>query len=457
MLEEATPSKRRVGIICFQEAAKGFVKALSDRGYEPEVLGGDPPAKRFSPARYHAIVCNTERCKHEAYHKAQAESRREGGTPVIFESSVTRVLASLADLEGVPAAVSLSTGGRPDSCKTLLLEAIDQGGLYYSRLLDRSPSQIVSLLRSVGTVRGRKQAARALEAFEKLKSKHPAASVGKRFSDLRALPDKGGLQGSTLWGTTSVGKEVPVPVLSKARLTSDQMTVLAEQTGLTWEAPQIPSSFVKSEEPATGTEPEAGADLPPEKEPLNAKPIHGAYHRGYYQKKQNNWGIRGRDPATPNYGFPRHLKVIQTRSDAELEILRLDEAWEVEHGAPTPEPAPVPAPAVAKAEPFDLPPPTPELLGMVPEPSVKEDASKKLLKALREHMLKEGLSSLEGEGLSVELLTVHLLSPEGAACNSSSGAMLRAKDITQVTCQLCKGTQFYKTVEFALANLTIGE
>lgn len=91
----------KIGIISKKAHAKSHARKLRKAGQDVELLGGDP---QELPDSLDLLICRTVSCSHQA--AAVAQEAKRNGFPVLFEDSVTRMVAAVerfaeeGDLDG---------------------------------------------------------------------------------------------------------------------------------------------------------------------------------------------------------------------------------------------------------------------------------------------------------------------------------------------------------------------
>jgi molybdopterin-guanine dinucleotide biosynthesis protein A len=433
----------KVGIISKKAHAKSHVKAMLAQGYDPVLLGGLPSIN--VPQSLDALVVRPASCSHQGS-ELGAKIAKSRDIPVIFENSVTRIMAALNDhfnpLQQL-ADVQEEAMSAPNNCREAMQQAIEAGGLFFPRLMDQSVTQIVDVLQGVGLVRGQKARKRALDAFENVNTYNDRTRGGAFSRLLKENVDDDGFvtEGCNyaehaFWWLSTKNQTGVMPILAKVALTDEQLETLAGMTGY------------------HTTSPKGAKKMKSPRQQVDSTPIKGEHHRAYYNRRQERWSVR--------IGSTKHVASAYTREEAANKVLELDlkyvEATEAADQQVEALVANLEEVKAAESVVVEVQAP------VVPQPEVEpmsdEEIIRTHLRVLHGHMERMGIRIFEAEGMSVEVLTVHLSTPEGSACNhkhvDSSGH--QTKHIGKVTCKLCKSTQLYKHIELALlGDYTIGD
>lgn len=197
----------RVGIISKEEHCKPHAKAIRGAGHDVKLLGGGP-AVDVSPS-IDVLVCRTVSCAHSADATARSV-QREGRIPVIFEDSVTRIMAALTKLTDMEKPVSKNTARK-------LFETYLRGGGIAWMSLPRetvegkvTPTDFCTLSK------------RATSALDTLANK----SDSSRRRAIKELAASGRFEVNMLWKNTPEGRghrQIETPVLSADPLDFDKL------------------------------------------------------------------------------------------------------------------------------------------------------------------------------------------------------------------------------------------
>jgi hypothetical protein len=414
--QENIVATKSIGIISKPEHAKGLIKALAETDYKPTILGGDPTTL---PPSFNVIVCRYKSCSHGASWLA-SEELRAASRPVIFENGSERVLQCLKEIDAgtytqapapsnlgsvnTPPAPQPKASPKPKKVRVIdaLATVIEQGGFYFNKMRERSPSQCIDLMQGVGSIKGRKAAAVTTEALELIE----AASPTNVPSLLTQLRKSGKYAEQQLW-TEASPRNVSrsLFILASKPLSPQQLGRLAEMSGL--------FSSKEASLEAAGTNPPKPKRTPPE----NTKTVKGDRYVADYSKKDEAWIVFALDDAGR-----KPVDLFHERDEAEAHIAKLEKRAVEE----------------TKAEPtFDA------LQGELHD----------LLALVADQMRDLELSTYTHGGVEIRMLTVHFNGPGGVACNHPFGQdMQTSTALSKVTCKLCRSSVLFKTAQWALEN-----
>ena len=404
-------------LISKPEHAQVVMRTLTHLGHEVSCLG---PAPTEVPPSCDALICRIESCSHLGSELAY-RVKREGKIPVIFESSVSRIVAAVkATLpKGVPEAgeepepeeASPPKGARSKMEKPAIRawakwveQVVAEGGFYLNAvyLMNRShPHSTLKLYESMGLM-----VVKASRMWTTL-AQGNAATQSTLASGVTVALRNPELERVVLRRTSRVRGRVQTThihiIVPQGRTLTDAQTKLI-------------LDFVEKGENLAGTPGEANASVGPV--PTNRASDH-------------------RVQAQP---LPDHQEPEPPSEEASL-------------AEPAPEPIPVKTPE-------QVPQATPKVPVAVPVPTLGEqDMPEAVLEAFR--VLHKALTSLgDARSLRFRNLTLlrehtHLAGPSGVVCSAAVGSYT-TRDITEVTCPACQATPFYQIAQFALANLTVG-
>jgi len=306
---------KSIGIISKPEHAKGLVKALAATTYNPTILGDDPTSL---PSSFDVIVVRVKSCSHGASRLA-SEELRQGTRPILFENGSDRVVESLKEIDAgtytqAPVPTNLNVVESPQRAnsatktktktKTVrdsLETVIEQGGFYFTKMRERSPSQCIDLMQGVGTIRGRKAAAAASTALEQIEVAS-ASNIPGLLSKLRKS-DK--YMEQKLWTPVDSKKRTrSVFLLAYKLLSSPQLERLAELSGL---FPSKAAALI------------AAGVTPKRSKPLNTTPVKGRRHTAKYSGKDESWIVYSKGTRKP-------LDIFHLREEAREAVNMLDDA-----------------------------------------------------------------------------------------------------------------------------------
>jgi len=228
----------KIAIVSNTDHAKSLTQALRAEGH----IGFNfPDISGEVPSSMDVIVCRTKSISHRAYGVC-IEERRKGVRPVVFENGVTRAVEAIrAIAEGTWIAPSLATdeddassrswadGNRPGRLTGLevIEEVIDKGGLFFTELIRRSPSQARDALQCV--VYDKKDRVKRTAVFDAL-NEFNAFSPATIEAQFEALQAEGKYPAGQIWWTETEGTGIE-SLLMREPLTQTQLQQLA--SGLT--------------------------------------------------------------------------------------------------------------------------------------------------------------------------------------------------------------------------------
>ena len=264
----------KIGIISEPAHAKHHAKALSEHGFDPVILGGNPSKV---PPSIDILVCRVASCSHNASAMAQAVFR-EGKIPVVFENGVTNMLAALEEHLPQDKPVNTAVSSVAQEVEAALLAC----GVFSPKLLRLQSQQAVDYLTSIRAVKGSKARVAARRALDALRKRD-------FYSVRRHMRQRKGFTSATSTGEifnvshpaySQNNKTNTEPVFWLVSIGDETAALYAEKFDLRWEVePTIEDEPAKVEEtpaapltsaPETTSSPVPALTLIPDTTPVEA-------------------------------------------------------------------------------------------------------------------------------------------------------------------------------------------